>query len=201
MPFVNLIQEQRLEAQARERTLKTGLSVTMAIGVICLCSTGFFMFDSIRLNLLAGSLEQKKAQLEPMMKELEANKTELSKLEPRLQTLTSATTFSKSWNRILEHLATNTPDEAWLSAVKTFQSDPKTPIEVTFNGVSTTQETVGQFMLNLQASEDLENVNLKYTQPKMVEGGKQQFEFEITASIKGSGQAEDEDAPKEDQSA
>ena len=201
MPFVNLIQEQRLEAQARERTLKTGLTVTMGIGVICLCATGFFMFDSIRLNLLAGSLEQKKAQLEPMMKELDANKAELANLEPRLETLTSATTFSKSWNRILEHLATNTPDEAWLNAVKTFQSDLKTPIEVTFNGVATTQETVGQFMLNLQASEDLENVNLKYTQPKMVEGGKQQFEFEITASIKGSAKTEDEDAPKEDQSA
>lgn len=186
MPFINLIQEQRLAARAKEQQVRIGLMVTLGVGVVSLLGATALMFDAARLNIRAAALEQKQQDLEPMVAELDINAEEISKLQPRIKTLGEAQGFSAKWSRVLTHLTQNTPPETWLTKVSAFQQDRTKPMMVTFTGVSLTNEKVGALILRLEASEDLEAVTLKYTQPKFVDGGKDQLEFEIEAAMTGT---------------
>ncbi len=185
MPTINLIKEQRLEARAVQRKLQIAMMSTMGVGALSLLATTFFLFDATRLNLQASALEQKKAELEPILAELQANTDEIEKLKPRLETLEKATKESERWERVLTHLTLNTPQQTWLSSVKAFKQDATTPMVLTFNGVSLTQESVGEFQLRLEQAADLENATLKFTQPKFSDKGRQ-FEFEISADLVGT---------------
>lgn len=182
MPLVNLIHEQRLEARARERKVQLGVISTMAIGALCVLATMALMLDATRMNMKASALEKKQAEMEPMLKELQANKTEIAKLQPRIKTLEEAVMFSGKWGLILDHLTTNMPPQTWLTNMKAFQNDPKKPMTLTLNGVSTSQEAVGELILRMQANPEFEAVNLNFTQPKFLQG-EQQYEFEIAADL------------------
>lgn len=195
MPFINLIQEKRLAARAKEQQVRVGLGVTLCVGVVSLLGAAALMFDATRLNIKASALEQKQRELEPLVKELEFNQSEIEKLQPRIKTLGEAQGFSARWGRVLAHLTANTPPETWLTSVKAYQQDKTTPLALTFNGVSLSNEMVGVLILRLEASEDLENVKLKFTQPKFVEGAENQLEFEIQADMTGTSEAVD--GPKE----
>ncbi|MDI9636608.1 PilN domain-containing protein [Kamptonema cortianum] len=185
MPLINLIQEQRQVARARERKARVALISTAGIGGLCILATGALMLDATRLHMKASALEKKEKELAPLVAELETNQETIEKLQPRIDTLTQAVLESDKWNRILNHLTTNTPPETWLTSVKGFQQDRKQPMVVTFLGVSTTQDKVADLILRLQLCAELENVQLKYTQPKVTETGTQ-TEFEVTADVAGT---------------
>jgi len=82
-------------------------------------------------------------------------------------------------------LMSATPSQAWLTSVRSVVADPKQPIQITFSGLAVKQEVIGDFMLALQQSPDLENVNLSYTQEKPVAAGSQ-LEFQFQVSLKGT---------------
>lgn len=185
MPLINLIKEQRLEAKKKEQGVQIAVMATLGIGAVCLLATAGLLLDSARLNLQAGALEAKLQELKPIVDELEANNNEIEKLQPRLDTLEAAQKDSETWVKILEHLTVNTPNQTWLNTFKAFQQDRTQPLVITLNGLSQSQEAVGEFLLRLEASEDLENVALKYTQPKFSDSGKH-LEFELNADMVGT---------------
>lgn len=195
MPLINLIQEQRIEARARERKVQISLLATLGIGALCLVATGGLMLDAARLNMRAYALEQKQKEMKPLVEELAANTEEIERLQPRIQTLEEATDTTERWARILEYLTTNTPPDAWLNSVKGFQQDRTKPLVVTLNGVGLSQVAVGDLLLRIQANPEFESASLKFTQPKYALSGQKQFEFEIEASLANT--AEVDDAPVE----
>lgn len=192
MPLINLIQEQRLEARSRQRKIQGAMVGTLGVGALCLVATAALLLDATRLNIQANALEQKKKELEPLIKELNEKEAKLERLTPRLETLETATVDSAKWERVLQHLSVNTPAQTWLTSVKAFQPDPNKPLVLTFNGISTTQEAVGELQLRLEQANDLENAQLRFTQPKFSETGRQ-FEFEISSEMVGT-KAEEETA-------
>jgi len=197
MPLINLIQEQRLAAKIQERRAHVLLMTTVAVGALSFLGAGYFMFETSRLNAKASTLEQQKAKLAPTIKQVDSNKMEIAKLMPRLETLEQAQKNTEKWTQILSHLTRNTPGGTWLTSMKASQQDKTKPLMVTVTGLSGSLEAVGMFQLRLEACEELENATLKYTQERMVEGGKQ-IEFEIQSELVGSKPAE---KPKENTSA
>lgn len=194
MPLINLIKEQRLEAQRKERQVQIAMMATLGIGAVCMLATAGLMLDGARLNMKAASLEQKKKELEPLVEELNSNQDEIELLQPRIKTLQEAQTFSGKWGKILDYITTNVPQRTWLTNIKSFQQDRTKPLVVTFIGVSENNDLVGDLILRLESSEELENVKLKYTQPRMSQAGKQ-LEFEVEADMVGTN--EEADKPKE----
>lgn len=194
MPLINLIKEQRLELQRKERKVRMAMMGTLGIATLCMVTTAGLMLDAARLNMEAAAMEQKKKELEPLVAELDANNEEIEALQPRIVSLKEATNFTAQWGRILDHMTTNVPTGAWLTSVKAFQQDRTKPLVVTFNGISQTNDVVGDLILRIESSDDLENVRLKFTQPKFSSTGKQ-LEFEVEADVVGT--AEEVDTPKE----
>ncbi|ARU39705.1 hypothetical protein CCB80_00520 [Armatimonadetes bacterium Uphvl-Ar1] len=149
MPNINLIQEKRFAARQKNKQIQFALLGTMAIGALSVLGTIALFIDTTRLNLQAGALEQKKLELEPTLQELAANQAALETMRPRIDTLDTARKDSTKWEVVLAYLTTNTPNDTWLTSVKAFKQDTTTPMVLTFNGVSTKQEFVGEFQYRL----------------------------------------------------
>jgi Tfp pilus assembly protein PilN len=128
------------------------------------------------------------AQIErakPLIAQTQANQLEKGKLTPRLSTLESAQGDTQRWNRVLDYLTTQTPPDAWLTNIRCAQADAKKAVTVTFSGVAMSQVPVGEYILRLQNSADLANVNLAYTQEKLIQQTKT-TEFQVTAELNGT---------------
>lgn len=182
MPYINLIEEQRLAIKANERMARTFFAVFVGILVAGGGTYGFLTFSAEAVAGQAAEVQAQNQKNAPIEKEIEANQQLLAELTPRLATLTDAQVITDRWNHILTHLTMQTPSQAWLTGVRCQSSDPAKPIEISFNGVAEAQAPIGEYTMRLQNLPDLENVNLKYTNEKLV-ADKTGTEFEIGASI------------------
>jgi Tfp pilus assembly protein PilN len=187
MPLVNLIQEQRLTIRQREQQVRMLLLGVLGIGAMSFLTAGYFTFEAVRYNLNADGLVAQKEKLKPLMEELDAKEKMIAAMSPRVTTLATAQEKTAQWYAIMNHLTTNTPEGIWLSEIKCSQPLPDKPTEVSISGLSTTQESVGLFIMRLEASPDLENVQLKFTQEKQGPTTKN-TQFELSANLVGSGQ-------------
>jgi Tfp pilus assembly protein PilN len=185
MPYINLIQEQRLQAQANERKARSLFFTFVGVLVASVSTYGYLTMESVFVSRQASVVEAQNKQNEPLVKQIEANGKALAELTPKLKTLEDAKIITDRWNRILNHLAVQTPEDAWLTGIRCSGSDPTKPIQVSFLGISTAQSTVGEFILRLQNQSDLENVNLDHTNEKYISDDKA-FEFKVDADIAGT---------------
>lgn len=185
MPFVNLIKEERLAAAARERQVRMFVLLCVAIGGVSFLGAGFFTFEAARYKAKSASLTKALEDAKPYMKQVEVNKSEIAKLEPRIQTLTNAQSATMQWSRILEHLKGNMPEGVWLTGVTCQRQSPTDPVVVSLKGLSTTQEAVGYLILRVETSKDLESPQLVFTQERRTEKGKA-LEFEVKGILAGS---------------
>lgn len=185
MPFVNLIHEQRVAAERADRKSKLFF---LAFVAVMISSAGGFAVTSFADRGIHDQEAALQAQIErakPLIAQTQANQLEKSKLTPRLQTLTDAQGDTQRWNRVLSYLTTQTPTQAWLTAVRCTNADPKKAVQVTFSGVAMSQVPVGEYILRLQNSPDLANVNLSYTQEKLIQQTKT-TEFQVDADLAGT---------------
>ncbi|MFM9874418.1 MAG: PilN domain-containing protein [Fimbriimonadaceae bacterium] len=189
--MINLIQEQRIVARAKQKQVQIAGLATLTIGAVSVIGTVGLFLDATRLNLQAGALEQKKLEIQPTLDELQANIDMLDEMKPRIDTLETARTDSTKWEDVLVYLTTNTPSDTWLTSVKAFKQDSSNPMVLTFNGVSTKQEHVGDFQYRIGSCKELENPQLKYTQPKFSDKG-MMLDFEVTAEMKGTKEETDQ---------
>lgn len=185
MPYVNLIQEDRLAKAARDRKVRALVLSCVIIGGLSFLGAGFFTLEASRLNAQLRVLQQTKKEIQPYIDEVEKNNVEIGKLSPRISTLTSAQDHTSQWSRILDHLSTNMPEGVWLTGVTCQQQQPADPISVAFKGFSTTNEAVGYLILRLEMSKDLEENGLVFTQERRTERGRA-LEFEVKGNLVGS---------------
>jgi Tfp pilus assembly protein PilN len=195
MPLINLIQEQRYslkKGEAKARTLFMGFVGVSGLSVLMF---GLLFFETDAAAKEAIGMQAKAKKVEPIVKRIEADELAYSRLSPRVQILEDAQAMTSKWVGILDHLATQTPQNTWLTGLRCVESDPTKPITISFSGLSDKQELVGELIMRLQNSADLENVALRYTQEKVVAQGTG-IEFEIAADVAGS--IEQKEKPKED---
>jgi Tfp pilus assembly protein PilN len=185
MPFVNLIKEDRLAAAARERQVRMVVLLCLAIGGVSFLGAGFFTFEAARYRAKEASLTKALEDAKPYMKQVEANHTEIAKLEPKIQTLTDAQDATLRWSRILDHLRTNMPQGVWLTGVTCQRQTADAPVSVSLKGLSTTQEAVGYLILRVETSKDIEKPELVFTQERLTEKGKA-LEFEVKGVLAGT---------------
>ena len=185
MPFVNLIQEDRLSAAIRGRKVRLLALACISICAVSFVGAAYFTFEAAKLNSRVAQLEQTKKRIQPYIDQVNENQAEIDKLMPRIQTLTSAQDRTLQWSRIMDHLTHNMPQGVWLTRVSCQRMTPADPIQVSLKGFSTTNEAVGYLILRLEASEDLMDSELVFTQERRTEKGRA-LEFEIKGSLVGS---------------
>ncbi|MCH8978413.1 MAG: PilN domain-containing protein [Armatimonadetes bacterium] len=188
MPFVNLIKEDRLAAAIRDRKIRLLALACVAISAVSFVGAAYFTFEAARQNSKVAQLEQTKKRIQPYIDQVNKNQAEIDKLRPRMQTLTSAQGRTQQWSRILDHLSHNMPKGVWLTRVSCQRMTPADPVQVSLTGLSTTNEAVGYLIIRLEASEDLQDSELVFTQERRTEKGKA-LEFEIKGKLVGSAPA------------
>lgn len=185
MPFVNLIQEQRLAIKRDERTARTYFAVFAGAAAGAICVFVFLLFACEQASASESKLNATKQKNAPLVRQIAENEQQTADLQPRLTTLGQAQQATERWGRILKHLATQVPASAWLTGVRALNADPTKPVTASIDGLSVQQSPVSELMYRLENSPDLENVNLKFTQEKM-QGTLKQTSFQIDADIVGT---------------
>lgn len=188
MPLINLIQEQRLASRRNEQKSRALFMTFAATLVASVGAFGFLLFETESSRAEEARLKEQLKKNAPMMKQIEDNDQEMAAAAPRLKTLEDAQLTIGRWGRVLQHVATQTPERSWLTAVRAIGADASKPIAINFVGVSADQATIGEYMQRLQNSEDLDNVILKYTMEKLAVNAKG-LEFEIDAELSGTAEA------------
>lgn len=185
MPLINLIQEQRLATKRSERQARSYFFAF--VGVAAMSSVGYLglLLETESMQSQESKLNAQLQRLRPLTTQIEANEKQYGELSPRIKTLEDAQLYTARWDRVLKHLSHQTPDHTWLSAVRCMATDPQKPVSMSVFGMSLAQEPIGEFILRLQNSTDLDNVQLKYTQEKIVNMAKG-IEFEVDMDIAGS---------------
>lgn len=186
MPLINLIQEQRLLRKRQERKARTFFLLFAGSFVAAVAGYGLVAFENDRLENEESMLKVQAQRVTPLIQQAEANDRARAAMMPRLKTLEDAQSTSERWSRILAHLSTQVPPDTWLTAVRCSSSDPASPISITFQGLSESQDRVGEFILRLQNSADVQGVTLKFTQEKLINMAKA-TEFQLEAQLVGSG--------------
>lgn len=197
MPFINLIQEQRLQARTDERKARTFFMVFALTGAASVTAFGFLAFLTEVTSSERSRLQAAVQKNAPVVREIEENQKQISELNPRLQTLEDAQVLTERWGRILGHIATQTPKGTWLTGIRSVSTNPDQPIELSLVGISDTQERIAEFILRIQNSADLENVQLRFTQEKLVQQGRG-IEFDMKAGIVGTAVEKAKDEAKEE---
>ncbi|MEZ0325286.1 MAG: PilN domain-containing protein [Fimbriimonas sp.] len=185
MPYINLIQEQRASSRKNEVRARAGFFTFVGVGVVSVLSYGGLFLKNADLKDKEASLVLELQRLEPMKKQIEANKEIESGLQPRLVSLEEAQQLTDRWIHILNHFTTQTPKNTWLTNVRSAANDPQKGVMVSLIGMSTSQDPVGEFMQRVQNEPNLTGVNLKYTNEKPTLGGPA-IEFELEAEVAGT---------------
>lgn len=185
MPLINLIEEQRLSLKASRTKARNALIALSVVGVVSAFGCGLLWLESESLDTEVNKLRQDVEKVKPLLADIEDKKNTIAKVEPKLTTLENAHGISGKWNRVLNHLTVQTPPELWLTAIRTVATDATKPIEVSFIGVSSELNKVGEYILRLQSCPDMESVSLKFTQEKVISNGVG-IEFEINSALAGT---------------
>lgn len=191
MPWINLIEDQKLAEKANDRKARTFLTALTGSFCVSLMGFGFLLYQTESAGSEESKLRAKAQRVAPLTAHLNETLQAKSLVGPRLKTLEDAQKSSARWSRILNHLTKHTPPQTWLTALRCTNSDPTKPINVNFVGTSDSQQLIGEFILRLQASSDLEDVNLKFTQEKVVSSGRS-IEFEVQAGLEGTAEKKPE---------
>lgn len=195
MPLINLIEEQRLGSRQDDRRARLFLFGLVGAFVVIGGAFGWLMLETDTLSGKEAKLLKQVNEAAPIMAEIESNKKQLLEMSPKLTTLEGAQESTLRWSRILDHVSHNTPDKTYLTSIRCVNTDPTKPVQLTVVGISANQEAVGDFMTRLHLCDDLEAVNLKFTQEKIVERAKA-IEFEINADVVGTAESKPKDEEK-----
>ncbi len=185
MPYINLIQEERLAALQVEKRARVFFGTFVGSLALVVCAFGYFFFRAASLADEESALRAQAAKAQPLISQIEENKKMQSELEPRVQTLQDAQAMTGKWGTVLEYLTTQTPPQTWLTSLRATVADASKPIGLTFAGLSDRQELVGDYILRLQSCKELENVQLRFTAEKPVAASRA-IEFEIGSDLAGT---------------
>lgn len=196
MPNVNLIYEQRLAVRLGEQKVRMAFWAFTGSAVVLVMAYGYLLFSKEMARSEMTRLNADSQKLHPLVAQIEANKKLEEATKPKEDTLANAQKTSDRWNRILAHLARQTPTDTWLTSFRSTIPEEGKPIVLTLNGMARSQQPVSEFILRAQNAQDLENVTLHFTQEKQ-QLNERQVEFELAADIAGTAEAKPVKKPEE----
>ena len=185
MPFINLIEEQRLAQRRESAKAKTALVVLAGVAGFVMIGCGFFFVVGESFDGEISAMKKEAEKVKPLLTEIEGVNKQIAMMAPKLTTLKSAQELTAKWDSILNHLTIQTPKGIYMTSLRCQAADPSKPIEVTFSGMSTQLQTVGEFILRMQGCEQLEGVALKNTQERLM-ASTTGIEFDVLAGVAGS---------------
>lgn len=188
MPIINLIHEQQLAVRKAERKTKAAMANfggTLALGFL---AWGVLWSQTEATRGQQADLQAQLNKMKPVLEAIEASEMQFNILSPRLTTLQDAAMATQRWARTLEHFSVHTPPGVWLSQLRCIQAAETEPVTVEIQGLAPNQEAVSEFILRLQSSEDLESVQLRYTQGALVDE-RSLIRFEISGNLVGTAKA------------
>ena len=186
MPSINLIAEQRAQKRAAEKKARNWFFALVSVSTAGFLAFGFLFLRVESLKANARGLESQIEKLRPVRDEIDANKTTLAELQPKLTILADAQKTTQRWWRIFDHIGKAIPPQTWISNLKSSQPNDMTkPVEITWTGMSADQTLIGNLMDGLSACPELGMVSLRYTEQKHAVQGVG-IEFSIVSIVPGT---------------
>lgn len=191
MAVINLIaQEQQTRRQLERKTRLLGFGWLSVAGIIGAAWASLLLYGS-NVNAQRAQVEAQLTQLRPTLQELRQTQAQLGALQPLIETLQNARKDTGRWQKLFQHFSQHTPQGCYLTGVELGKrADPKKPMEITLRGLAETQQIVGELMLRLNQHPELEQVRLDYSQERTLSELTTVVEYQITAQIKGTAQAQ-----------
>lgn len=185
MPYINLIQEERNYRRRGERKARLYFHGCVGIAIAGALVNGLLWLAADNERNEQSRLRSVEARTRPMRDEIAANERLLNDMKPRFATLVQAQENTDRWLRILDGLTQAVPQDAYLLAIRSTNSDPNKPVAMKLTGMAASQGSVGLVMSDLQEFEDLTKVELKATQERETDG-KLGIEFEFNCDVGGT---------------
>lgn len=184
MPSVNMIAPRRADKRRRERDMRRLVVVIIAELIFAVGLGGWVVTRMVTTSNRIAELDTQIAKLKPIVKQIEGYKRASGRLKPKLDLLNQAKDCTLRWHGTLDRLTQSMPESTYLTRVNT-QSKDETAITVSLNGISISQEKIGETMMRLHSIPEFESVKLHYTQNTEVSGAPA-VEFEIGAAMKST---------------
>jgi type IV pilus assembly protein PilN len=193
---INLLPVREERRKASAQRLGAMLAATL-VGSVVLAGLvhGVLRHDISSTRELSLETQKEIDQFEPQLKQVEEFKKTKAEIEQKLNVIQNLHEARSGPVRVLDELATHTPDRIWISKI-TMQSG-----RLTLEGMSLDNELVALFLTALEESPYFKNVELLETQAKDKDGFKlNQFEVSATmtspaAEARGPMPAAEEEAP------
>ena len=170
------VREARRQADLRQYMMQLVLTVILAVGVIGLVHSR--IGDQVeRAQARVKQMQNDIDQFKPQLQQVAAFKKRKAELEKKLDVIDGLDRARTGPVRVLNELATRTPDRLWLTSLST---KGKT---ISLRGQSLDNELVALFLRSLGDSEYFGNVDLDSTKLGAEKGGLKLVTFRIRAEI------------------
>jgi type IV pilus assembly protein PilN len=153
---INLLPIRQLKKRARLKTELLGFSAVFAL-VLLILAVGWFALAGkiagLREELVA--LDKKKQSYQPIIKQIDTLKKEKQLVEQKLDSIKKLQAGAQVTVRVLDEVASRTPtNRMWLNSLQ--QSSGRLQLQ----GIALDNETIAQYMQQLEASEYFEKTEL-----------------------------------------
>ena len=172
------VREAKKKAEVQQQLLLMGVTLLGAIGV----ATAVEWNVRQRITEAAShatQLENQINQFKPQLAQVEAYRKTRQEIEQKLDVIESLERARSGPVRILDELATHTPERLWLTQLETNGA------EITFQGMSLDNDFVALFLTALNESAYFANVELESTELKEEDGLKLNS-FTVNAQLRRS---------------
>jgi len=186
MPSINMIASRRSEKQRFERNARRLMVVILVEVLVGVLLGTLFTFRICGTRARIADLDVQLQKLRPTVKKIEDYEAATAKLGPKVQLLQQAQDRTLRWRNLLDKLATALPAQTWLTrlgSTKVAGQADGDPATISLNGISVSQNQVGEAMLRLNKYADFKSVDLHYTRGSSA-GARQTVEFELAAALK-----------------
>lgn len=175
---INLLPIRQMKKRHRLKTELLGFSSVFVL-VLLVLAVGWFALTgkigSLQDELV--TLEQKKQSYQPILKQIDTLKKEKQMVEQKLDSIKKLQAGAQVTVRVLDEVASRTPtSRMWLSSLQ--QSSGRMQLQ----GIALDNETIAQYMQQLEASEYFEKTEL--TSSAQTDVAKQKLKsFSLTINV------------------
>lgn len=175
---INLLPIRQLKKRARLKTELLGFSAVLVLVLLVLVGGWFALTGKIAtLQDELVALENKKQSYQPILKQIETLKKEKQLVEQKLDSIKKLQAGAQITVRVLDEVASRTPtSRMWLNSLQ--QSAGRLQLQ----GIALDNETIAQYMQQLEASEYFEQTEL--TSSAQTDVAKQKLKsFALTINV------------------
>jgi type IV pilus assembly protein PilN len=174
---INLLPVREERRKAGARNLAFVLVAALAGSVFLACALhGKVLHDISSTRRLAAETQKEIQRFEPQLKQVEEFKKTKAEIEQKLNVIQGLNEARSGPVRMLDELATHTPDRIWLSKIEVHNG------RMLMEGMSLDNELVALFLTALEESPYFKDVELVETQAKEKDGFRLNA-FEVSAVL------------------